>query len=158
MAALTANDPVFQPGFEDADTSVSAAVCLYGFYGNRDLGGPVPSSPRAYVRPDAPPFFVAHGDNDTFIPATSAESFVDALRSVSTNPVVYVRLPGAQHSFDLLDSVRFQYVIDGIETFTAWVRARHDPPSAQLTTAWPPSPAMPTANPRRSGLLTELAS
>ena len=41
MAALTANDPVFQPGFEDADTSVSAAVCLYGFYGNRDLAGPV---------------------------------------------------------------------------------------------------------------------
>jgi acetyl esterase/lipase len=130
MAALTANDPVFQPGFEDADTSVRAAVCLYGFYGSRDLAGPVPSSPRAYIRPDAPPFFVAHGDNDTFIPATSAESFVDALRGVSMNPVVYARLPGAQHSFDLLDSVRFQYVIDGIEAFTAWVRARGDPPSA----------------------------
>ena len=54
MAALTANDPVFQPGFERADTSVSAAVCLYGFYGNRDLAGPLPSSPRAYVRRDAP--------------------------------------------------------------------------------------------------------
>ena len=50
IAALTANDPVFQPGFEHADTSVSAAVCLYGFYGNRDLAGPVPSSPRAYIR------------------------------------------------------------------------------------------------------------
>ncbi len=127
IAALTANDPVFQPGFEDADTSVSAAVCLYGFYGNRDLAGPVPSSPRAYICPDAPPFFIAHGDNDTFIPAASAESFVDALRSVSMNPVVYARLPGAQHSFDLLHSVRFQYVIDGIETFTAWVQALRDP-------------------------------
>ena len=143
MAALTANDPAFQPGFEDADTSVSAAVCLYGFYGNRDLAGPVPSSPRSYIRPDAPPFFVAHGDNDTFIPATSAESFVEALRSVSMNPVVYARLPGAQHSFDLLHSVRFQRVIDGIEAFTAWVRARRDPPSAQLTTASPPSRAIP---------------
>jgi acetyl esterase/lipase len=122
MAALTANDPVFQPGFEHADTSVSAAVCLYGLYGNRDLAGAMPSSPHAYIRPDAPPFFVAHGDNDTFLPAASAESFVDALRSVSMNPVVYARLPGAQHSFDLLHSVRFQYVIDGIETFTAWVR------------------------------------
>ena len=126
MAALTANDPVFQPGFEHADTSVSAAVCLYGFYGNRDLAGPVPSSPRAYVRRDAPPFFVAHGDNDSFIPAASAESFVDALRSVSMNPVVYAQLPGAQHSFDLLHSVRFQHVIDGIEAFTAWVRARRE--------------------------------
>jgi acetyl esterase/lipase len=137
MAALTGNDPVFQPGFEHADTSVSAAVCLYGFYGNRDVAGPLPSSPHAYVRRDAPPFFVAHGDNDTFIPAERAESFVDALRYVSMNPVVYARLPGAQHSFDLLHSVRFQHVIDGIEAFTAWVRARHDPPSAQLTTLAP---------------------
>ena len=76
-------------------------------------------------------------------PAASAESFVDALRSVSMNPVVYARLPGAQHSFDLLQSVRFQYVIDGIEAFAAWVRARRDPPSAQLTTASPPSRAIP---------------
>ena len=157
MAALTANDPAFQPGFEHTDTSVSAAVCLYGFYGNRDLGGPVPSSPRAYVRRDAPPFFVAHGDNDTFVPIAGAESFVEALRSVSMNPVVYARLPGAQHSFDLLQSVRFQHVIDGIETFTAWVRARRDPAGAERTTGSPLHRAVPTEGPRTSGLRTELA-
>ena len=28
MAALTPNDPAFQPGFEDADTSVTAAITL----------------------------------------------------------------------------------------------------------------------------------
>ena len=133
MAAVTANDPVFQPGFEHADTSVSAVVCLYGFYGNRDLAGPFPSSPHACVSRNAPPFFIAHGDNDTRIPAARAESFVDALRSVSVNPVVYAQLPGAQHSFDLLHSVRFQHVIDGIETFTGWVQARCDPASAQNT-------------------------
>ncbi len=33
MCALTADDPMFQPGFEEADTSVSAAVGLYGYYG-----------------------------------------------------------------------------------------------------------------------------
>jgi acetyl esterase/lipase len=137
MAALTANDPGFQPGFEHADTSVSAAVCLYGFYGNRDLAGPLPSSPHAYVRRDAPPFFVAHGDHDTFIPAAAAQSFVDALRSVSMSPVVYAQLPGAQHSFDLLHSVRFQHVIGGIEAFTTWVRARCEPASAQRTTDSP---------------------
>ena len=32
MAALTANDPTLQPGFEDADTSVQAAVPYYGAY------------------------------------------------------------------------------------------------------------------------------
>ena len=33
MAALTANDRSLQPGFEHADTSVTAAVSLYGYYG-----------------------------------------------------------------------------------------------------------------------------
>ena len=32
LAALTPNDPTFQPGFEDADTSVVAAVPMYGRY------------------------------------------------------------------------------------------------------------------------------
>ena len=32
LAALTPNDPQFQPGFEDADTSVVAAVPVYGRY------------------------------------------------------------------------------------------------------------------------------
>src|SRR5262249_42762608 len=32
LAALTPNDPAFQPGFEDADTSVVAAVPVYGRY------------------------------------------------------------------------------------------------------------------------------
>lgn len=155
MAALTANDPVFQPGFEHADTSVSAAVCLYGFYGNRDRTGPLPSSPHAYVRRDSPPFFVAHGDNDSFIPAALARSFVDALRSVSINPVVYAQLPGAQHSFDLLHSVRFQYVIEGIEAFTAWVRAGRDPAGALRTTSSPLNRAIPTEGSRTGGLRTE---
>ncbi len=132
MAALTPNDPTFQPGFESANTSVSAAVCLYGYYGERDFGGPLPSSPRAYIHCDAPPFFVAHGDNDSLVPAACAASFADALRSVSLSPVVYAELPGAQHTFDLLRSVRFEHVIDGIEAFTDWVRARHDPARGPL--------------------------
>ena len=32
LAALTANDPTFQPGFEDVDTRVQAAVPFYGVY------------------------------------------------------------------------------------------------------------------------------
>jgi CubicO group peptidase (beta-lactamase class C family) len=39
MAALTPNNLAFQPGFEHEDASVSAAVCLYGYYGNRDFTG-----------------------------------------------------------------------------------------------------------------------
>jgi acetyl esterase/lipase len=40
MCALTADDPTFQPGFERADTSVSAAVGLYGFYGSAPSSEP----------------------------------------------------------------------------------------------------------------------
>ena len=54
MAALTPNDPAFQPGFAGEDTSVSAAVCLYGYYGDRGSTGPLASSPLAYAHANAP--------------------------------------------------------------------------------------------------------
>ena len=65
-------------------------------------------------------------------PVDNARHFADKLRSVSTNPVVYAELPGAQHAFDLFPSLRFEMVVDAIEAFAAWVRSRevrsgHDP-------------------------------
>ncbi len=131
MAALTPNDPAFQPGFEEADTAVTAAVCLYGYYGDREVAGLPPSSPEAYVSPDAPPFLVAHGDNDRLVPIAHADHFVRLLRTCSAGPVVFLELPGAEHSFDLFHSLRFDEVIDAIEVFAAWVRAnRHPTPDA----------------------------
>jgi acetyl esterase/lipase len=123
LAALTPNDPAFQPGFEDADTSVTAAIGLNGWYGGY-YGLPETSSPVAHVRPDAPPFFIAHGDHDTVAPVEVARRFAGTLSGVSTNPVVYAELPGAQHAFDLFGSLRFERVVDAIEAFTAWVRSR----------------------------------
>jgi acetyl esterase/lipase len=124
LAALTPNDPLFQPGFERADTSVTAAICLYGYYGGLNADERMPSSPLAYIRADAPPFFVAHGDLDTIVLAADARDFVERLRSASANPVVYAELPGAQHTFDLVHSIRFDTVVAAIETFAGWVRAR----------------------------------
>jgi acetyl esterase/lipase len=126
LAALTPNDPAFQPGFESEDTSVAAAVCLYGYYGSLDTTGQLPSSPLAYVQREAPPFFVAHGDLDTLVLVEDARRFVDGLRSASGNPVVYAELPKAQHAFDLFHSIRFEKVVDAIEAFAAWVRSRAD--------------------------------
>ncbi len=34
LCALTPNDPSFQPGVRVGDTSVTAAICLYGYYGH----------------------------------------------------------------------------------------------------------------------------
>ena len=124
MAALTANDPRFQPGFEAADTTITAGIGLYGYYG--PLGGDEqpPTSPLDYDGPDVPPFLVVHGDHDTFTPVEGARAFVDHLRAVSSSVVVYAELPGAQHSFDLFHSVRFESVIDAIEAFAAWLRSQ----------------------------------
>jgi acetyl esterase/lipase len=122
LAALTPNDPAFQPGFEDADTTVTAAIGLNGWYGNY-YGQGAASSPLAHVRADAPPFFIAHGDHDTMAPVEVARLFADTLGGVSTSPVVYAELPGAQHAFDLFGSLRFETVVDAVEGFTAWVRS-----------------------------------
>jgi acetyl esterase/lipase len=132
MAALTPNDPVFQPGFERADTSVVAAICLYGYYGSLDADERFPSSPLAYVRADAPPFFVAHGDKDTLVLVEDARRFVQRLRRISSNPVVYAELPGGQHTFDLFGSLRFEAVVDGIEAFAVWVRSRRQEQTEKL--------------------------
>ena len=113
-AALTPNHPRFQVGFEHADTSVTAAVSLYGYYGDYDNDE---GSPLAYLRADAPPFFVAHGDRDTVVIVEDARAFVAQLRAVSTSPVVYAELPGGQHTFDVFHSLRFGAVVSGIEAF-----------------------------------------
>jgi acetyl esterase/lipase len=150
LAALTANDPDFQPGFEHVNTSITAAIPLYGDYDwldsnaerkrrgldrtayfvdrivkctpeeNRRLWEQ--GSPLLQVRPDAPPFFVVHGDHDSLLLVEDTRHFVDALRAVSGQRVVYAELPWAQHAFDGFQSVRCGHVIDGIERFTAWVR------------------------------------
>ena len=83
---------------------------------------------RAYARADAPPFLLAHGASDPLLPASSAASFADTLRKVSASPVVYAQLPAAEHSFDLFHSIRFEQLIDGIQTFTAWVQSARDHP------------------------------
>jgi hypothetical protein len=62
----------------DVDTSVAAAVCLYGFYGRRTSGEP-PSSPQDYITPEAPPFLVAAGDNDNQIDVSQADHFVNGI-------------------------------------------------------------------------------
>ncbi len=133
LASLAAlSDPgEWQPGFEDADTRVSAVATMYGAYDltNRHGVGHTylvkhledkvfqsslatdhadfdAASPMSRVRADAPPFFVVHGHNDSMIPVEQARRFTDLLAAVSTSPVVYAELPMAQHSFDVLASTR----------------------------------------------------
>jgi acetyl esterase/lipase len=150
LAALTPDVADFQPGFEDADTSVAAAVPFYGVYDflNRhgtsraDMAGFLErlvfkSSPTedrerwdqastiSHVRADAPPFFVLHGTADSLVPVEQARTFVEELRKESSKPVVYAELPGAQHAFEILPSVRAYAAAHAVERFLAVVRSEH---------------------------------
>jgi acetyl esterase/lipase len=149
LAALTPKVKEYQPGFEDADTSVSACVPFYGVYdmagmtGDRAtiqmrdwfLGPRVfrkkPSaniadfelaSPLSHVVPDAPDFFVIHGDQDGLVSVRQARAFVEKLRDVSTGVVTYLELPGTQHAFEVFSSIRSQQVIRAVERWLEWHR------------------------------------
>ncbi|WP_414688876.1 alpha/beta hydrolase fold domain-containing protein [Mycobacterium sp.] len=148
LAAVTANDPQFQPGFEDADTSVRAAVPFYGLYdftrneAIHSLMAPTlakyvfklrraelteafrAASPISYVSPDAPPFFVLHGRNDSLIPVEQAREFSARLREVSRQPVAYAELPFAQHAFDIFGSPRATHAALAVEQFLAEIYQR----------------------------------
>ncbi len=149
LAALTANDPEYQPGFESADTSVSACVPFYGVYDvANELGSPRHASierflarvvmkatldedPQRYrkasplhrVHAGAPPFFVIHGTHDSLAPVEDARALVRRLRERSQRPVVYAELPGAQHAFELFHSLRTRHVVRGVERFLTRLHA-----------------------------------
>jgi acetyl esterase/lipase len=134
LAGFTVNDPAFQPGFERADTSIAAVVALYGYYGAVASRRALPSSPFDYADRGSVPLLIIHGGQDTFTSASRARALAEQARRGTANPVVYVELPGAQHSFDLLASIRLEAVIDGIEAFVGSVAAP-DPTSGRVDSA-----------------------
>jgi acetyl esterase/lipase len=83
------------------------------------------ASTISHVGPHAPPFFVAHGVNDSLVPVEQARTFVEELRKASDRPVVYAELPWAQHAFELLPSVRAHATAHAVERFLAVVRSEH---------------------------------
>ncbi len=119
LAGFTIGDPALQPGFEQADTSVDGVVGLYGYYGESASRLSRATSPFDYAQRGGPPLLIVHGEQDTLTSAATARALADRALLASTNQVVCAELPGAQHSFDLLASVRFETVIGSIEAFTA---------------------------------------
>jgi acetyl esterase/lipase len=143
LVALTANDPEYQPGFEEVDTRVNGCVPFYGVYDFADRHDDIPhtglaellersvmkasleeapeaydkASPLARITSDAPPFFVVHGDADTLAPVATARRFVEALREKSPKPVRYAEIPGAQHAFELFYSLRSVYVVQAVAQY-----------------------------------------
>ena len=147
LLALSANDPQYQPGFEEADTTVQGAVPYYGVYDFSDSEGLQQhnglaqtlqqsvmklsikensetyqqASPLHRTGPQAPPFCIIQGDKDTLVPAVTARSFAKKLAVESNNPVVYAEISGAQHAFDMFPSIRSEHVKHGVERYLAWL-------------------------------------
>ena len=147
LAAVTPNDPAYQPGFEDADTSVAVAVPHYGVYDfsgstglrsaelmrDRFLATRVvkkrwdedpdvfeAGTPLLRITKGAPDFFVLHGAHDSLVSVEQARLFVDRLRDTSGATVVYAELPGAQHAFDVFPSIRSAHVVRAIDRYLHW--------------------------------------
>jgi acetyl esterase/lipase len=149
LTALSANDPRFQPGFEQVDTRVAAAVPFYGVYDFLDRKGirgrqsmvPLLAERVFKVKPEqdpelwaamnpidrihgqAPPFLVIQGTHDTLVFVEEGREFVRALREKSSAPVAYLEMLGAQHAFDVFHSPRSRHAVLAVAAFLENVRA-----------------------------------
>jgi acetyl esterase/lipase len=157
LAAVTANDPRFQPGFEHVDTRLAAAVPFYGVYDfldrfgirgtqkmepflarmvlkctpeeNRELWEA--ASPISHVSPEAPPFLLVHGTHDSLVWPEEMRAFERALAEKSRQPVLVLELAGAQHAFDTFHSPRSAHVVRAVTAFLEHVYAQHRAARAQ---------------------------
>ena len=177
LAALTANRPEYQPGFEQADTSVSACVPFYGIYDFTDRHNHFPNpglarllerhvmkarlldargayekaSPIEWVHEDAPPFFLIHGNRDTLVPTAEARCFFAALAKKSRAPVAYAEIEGAQHAFEIFRSRRAAHVIRGVTAFLSYVYSQRLAERAAKGGATSAADALESSGPRSSG-------
>jgi len=149
LAAVSANDPRFQPGFEDVDTRLAAAVPFYGVYDfldrfgirgsqkmepflarqvlkctpdeNRELWEA--ASPIAHVSAEVPPFLLVHGTHDSLVWIEEMRAFEKALAEKSREPVLALELEGAQHAFDTFHSPRSAHAVRAVTAFLERVHA-----------------------------------
>ena len=88
------------------------------------------SSPYHRLHPNAPPFLVLQGTNDTLVTVETARQFVAKFKELSDAPIGYFELPLAQHAFDTVCSPRCTATTRGIAAFlNALVNARESKPT-----------------------------
>ncbi len=143
LAALTAGQPQWQPGFEADDTSVQVCVPFYGKYDFLGQAKPDPGlaeflarnifpTPRAAnealwqaMHPathiealdaaHAPPFLILHGTHDVLIPLAEAHWFVAEMRRRYAGEMVYAELPFAHHGWDVPNSPRADLTVESMQ-------------------------------------------
>ena len=83
------------------------------------------ASPVVQVHKDAPPFMVLHGTHDSLAAVRDGQVFAQKLEEASEQPVVYVEMPGAEHAWETMHSLRTEHTIDGVHRFLEWSLAKH---------------------------------
>jgi acetyl esterase/lipase len=151
LLAMTAGAPEYQPGFEEADTTLRACVPFYGVYdlsreyrlqAQRSIDSffarPVMkksfaedpeafrrASPMHRVHAGAPPFFIIHGTHDSLASVEEARAFARLLGETSKAPVAYAEIPGAQHAFEVFHSRRTEHVTRAVARFLSYVHSQY---------------------------------
>jgi acetyl esterase/lipase len=151
LAALTPNDPEYQPGFEAVDTSVQGCIPFYGVFDltggqdhwpHRGLDETLQrvvlktrreedperfrrASPLHRVHPAAPPFLVIHGSADSLVPIDESRVFHRALAEATGGRAALAEIPGAQHAFELFASLRSEPLRDAVGRFLDQLWSQH---------------------------------
>ncbi len=141
LAALSMNDPQYQTGFEDKDTSFKACVPIYPVLDltnslkvqSRQLISMLSrfvfktslrsdnqnwenASPLFRNMENAPPMFILHGSKDLLVPIQESIEFVNRYRQ-NNNIVCFANLTGAQHAFEIFWSYRARKSVAAVLTF-----------------------------------------
>lgn len=152
LMGLTENRADLQKAHPDTDTSIQACIPFYGVYDlmvrynqhpnretyqafihNRVIHSSVTedpqlwqlASPISHIHDNAPPFLTIHGDRDSLAVVSEGRIFHKKLAETSRNPAIYMELPGAEHAFDTVHSLRTEHVINGIHRFLEWTFQQH---------------------------------
>lgn len=148
LLATTAGRLELQPGFEQADTRIQAAVPVYAGLEDYDfsrqddllvkhtrenvmppalrddLAACGATLPARNLSADAPPVLVVTGTLDALAIVEGARQFAARLKAVSRSPVLLAEVQGGFHGFDDVRSLRTLATARGIHQFLEWVHAR----------------------------------
>ena len=72
------------------------------------------------IHAELSPFFVLHGTLDSLAQLNDCRVFVEKLRETSNGPVAYAELPGTEHAWEAIHSLRTEHTLNTVHRFLEW--------------------------------------
>ena len=143
MMALTQNNSEFQPGFEDADTSIQGCVPVNAVFDfstpfNKEspfpaklkilkkvCGGSPKTNPNCYkkitpsnwIKNNITPFLIIQGETDALISIKETEKFWNDFKNQNVPPSALLSLPLVEHAFDIFPTLTAQCIVPIIDQY-----------------------------------------